>query len=483
MGRRHVRVPDRGRDRRGRSGRLRLGRVLPRAGPGPQRRHRRVGRRPLPPLPVRPRPDARVWGCTATGSPSPGRASCPTGPGRSTSAGSTSTGASSTGCASAASRRWRPCSTGTCRRRCRTRAVGSPATSRYRFADYAAAVYAALGDDIPTWLTINEPKTVVQNGYLYGHPRARSDRPRRGLRGRAPPRAGARPGACRRSGPAAPAGSGPRSTCTRPTRPTTATAPGPRPHCYDGYENRLYLDPVLRGQLPRGRAGRPRRRTAGWPRPSATATSTSSRPRSTCSRCSTTARSTSTPTGETVNRWPTSQAFWQQIYPEGMYDILTRVTRDYGAMPISITENGLPCPDELGRGRHRRRPRPGSRSCATTSPPRTGPSPTGVPLESYHVWSLLDNFEWQQGYAERWGLVYVDYATQRRILKRSAHWYRDVIARNGICRGLTRGKEGARVGGLSHWGRGRERGLPRPPAPDPAPATVRWPGSSRRLST
>jgi beta-glucosidase len=56
----------------------------------------------------------------------------------------------------------------------------------------------------------------------------------------------------------------------------------------------------------------------------------------------------------------------------------------------------------------------------------------GVPLESYHVWSLLDNFEWQQGFAERWGLVYVDYATQRRILKRSARWYRDVIARNGI---------------------------------------------------
>ena len=53
-------------------------------------------------------------------------------------------------------------------------------------------------------------------------------------------------------------------------------------------------------------------------------------------------------------------------------------------------------------------------------------------LESYHVWSLLDNFEWQQGYAERWGLVYVDYATQQRVLKRSARWYRDVIARNGI---------------------------------------------------
>jgi len=45
---------------------------------------------------------------------------------------------------------------------------------------------------------------------------------------------------------------------------------------------------------------------------------------------------------------------------------------------------------------------------------------------------LLDNFEWQQGYAERWGLVYVDYTSQRRQFKASAEWYRQVIARNGI---------------------------------------------------
>ena len=43
-----------------------------------------------------------------------------------------------------------------------------------------------------------------------------------------------------------------------------------------------------------------------------------------------------------------------------------------------------------------------------------------MPLESFHVWSLLDNFEWDQGYDQRWGLVYVDYATQRRVLKSSA---------------------------------------------------------------
>ena len=52
----------------------------------------------------------------------------------------------------------------------------------------------------------------------------------------------------------------------------------------------------------------------------------------------------------------------------------------------------------------------------------------GVDVRGYYVWSLLDNFEWEHGYAKRFGLVYVDYPTQRRVLKRSALWYRDLIA-------------------------------------------------------
>lgn len=55
----------------------------------------------------------------------------------------------------------------------------------------------------------------------------------------------------------------------------------------------------------------------------------------------------------------------------------------------------------------------------------------GVRVEGYFHWSLLDNFEWAEGYKERFGLVYVDYATQERTLKDSAYWYRDVIASNG----------------------------------------------------
>jgi len=56
----------------------------------------------------------------------------------------------------------------------------------------------------------------------------------------------------------------------------------------------------------------------------------------------------------------------------------------------------------------------------------------GVDLRGYFVWSLMDNFEWAEGYARRFGIVHVDFRTGRRSLKDSALWYRDVIARNGL---------------------------------------------------
>ena len=56
----------------------------------------------------------------------------------------------------------------------------------------------------------------------------------------------------------------------------------------------------------------------------------------------------------------------------------------------------------------------------------------GVPLAGYFVWSLLDNFEWAEGLSDRFGIVYIDYATLRRTPKASAQWYSDVIARNMV---------------------------------------------------
>ncbi len=56
----------------------------------------------------------------------------------------------------------------------------------------------------------------------------------------------------------------------------------------------------------------------------------------------------------------------------------------------------------------------------------------GVPLAGYFAWSLMDNFEWSFGYAQRFGIVWVDYDTQQRIPKDSALWYKQVIAENGF---------------------------------------------------
>lgn len=55
----------------------------------------------------------------------------------------------------------------------------------------------------------------------------------------------------------------------------------------------------------------------------------------------------------------------------------------------------------------------------------------GVDIRGYFQWSLLDNFEWNCGYSERFGIIYVDYTTQKRIWKDSAYWYQNVIAENG----------------------------------------------------
>jgi beta-glucosidase len=56
----------------------------------------------------------------------------------------------------------------------------------------------------------------------------------------------------------------------------------------------------------------------------------------------------------------------------------------------------------------------------------------GVPLGGYFVWSLLDNFEWARGYGKRFGVIYVDYATQERIVKRSGRWYAEVTRENRV---------------------------------------------------
>jgi beta-glucosidase len=126
---------------------------------------------------------------------------------------------------------------------------------------------------------------------------------------------------------------------------------------------------------------------------------------------------------------PVSSLGWP-IAPDGLEELLARLRRDYVTPPLWITENGVPDArpdtglddperidylrdhvDALGRA-----------------------IAAGADVRRYFVWSLLDNFEWELGYSVRFGLVHVDHATGARTPKRSAHWYRELIARTAAAR-------------------------------------------------
>ena len=129
----------------------------------------------------------------------------------------------------------------------------------------------------------------------------------------------------------------------------------------------------------------------------------------------------------TAMAWP--------IEPQGLADLLIELHRDYGPARIVVTENGAAFEDEPASDGvvhdERRiaflREHIGAARAAVDA---------GVPLTGYLVWSLLDNFEWAEGYAKRFGLVHVDFATQTRTPKDSAAWYAAVIRRRGVPAGL-----------------------------------------------
>ncbi len=114
-----------------------------------------------------------------------------------------------------------------------------------------------------------------------------------------------------------------------------------------------------------------------------------------------------------------------EIYPRGLTELLCRLHRDYTLPDVYVTENGAAFPDQLVDGRVQDAAR--TRYIARHIEATADALAAGVPLKGYMVWSLLDNFEWASGLAKRFGIVHVDYATQRRTPKASAKWYRDFL--------------------------------------------------------
>lgn len=126
---------------------------------------------------------------------------------------------------------------------------------------------------------------------------------------------------------------------------------------------------------------------------------------------------------KTDREWP--------ITENGFADMLLRLTNEYGVKRIFVTENGASYHDVLSmegtvedgaRCDYLRRHMHAMHRAIKE----------GAPVAGYFLWSLLDNFEWGSGYASRFGIVYVDYATQRRIIKKSGQWYASVIRNNAV---------------------------------------------------
>jgi len=119
-------------------------------------------------------------------------------------------------------------------------------------------------------------------------------------------------------------------------------------------------------------------------------------------------------------------AFGWEVAPDGMVTLLKRLQRDYAPGPLYLTENGSTYDDvvepdgsinDLQRRSYLARHLVAAKQALKQ----------GVPLKGYFAWSLLDNFEWAEGYVRRFGLTYVDYTTQKRRLKASGEWYREFL--------------------------------------------------------
>jgi beta-glucosidase len=310
-------------------------------------------------------------------------------------------------------------------------AGGWPARdTAYRFADYSQIMFDALGDVDADWFTINEPKTLAYVGHWYGahapgisDPNAAAAAVHHQLLGHGL--------AVERFRASAATGRIGIALNLTPVYPEGGIDSDGARHV-DGSENRLFLDPVLLGTYPSDAIG-----SDGGQLPAARATFDAlvhegdldiiSQPNDVLAIQYYGVTGVS-PSGSQLSIYPTSDASWQQIHAEGLYDLLMRLKSDYPAIPIVITENGTPdngpdltTSDDYRVTFLRDHFVQASRAIAD-----------GSKLEAHYVWSLLDNFEWAEGYQQRWGIVAVDFENQERRPKDSFTFYQKVISDNAV---------------------------------------------------
>jgi len=127
---------------------------------------------------------------------------------------------------------------------------------------------------------------------------------------------------------------------------------------------------------------------------------------------------------------PRTDIGWE-VWPKSMYDMVMRITRDYNHPAIEITESGCAYnegPDAAGAIHDPRRITYHHEYLAALAKSMAD----GADVRSYHAWSLMDNFEWAEGFSQRFGLAYVDFKTQKRTIKDSGRWYAKVAAENRV---------------------------------------------------
>ena len=304
-----------------------------------------------------------------------------------------------------------------------------------RFADFAAAVHQRLGDRVRTWTTLNEPWCSAFLGYAAGiHAPGRTDPAAAFAAAHHLLLAHGLGVAALRAGGA--------ETVSLTLNLAPVVGDGDAPRLVDGLLNRLFLDPVLRGTYPPDMVAHAERFTDLSYRRDGDAGIIAApidllgvnyyNPIHVAAQPDEPANAYF-PGTEGIAFLPAAgpvTAMGWPIEPAGLTEILLRVSTDYPGVPLIVTENGAAFDDEVHGDRvadiDRIRFLDGHLRAAHAALAQ------GVDLRGYLVWSLLDNFEWAEGYQKRFGIVFVDYASQRRIPKDSAWWYRDVIARNGV---------------------------------------------------
>jgi len=302
------------------------------------------------------------------------------------------------------------------------------------FADYASVVARALGDRVRYWTTMNEPWVVVDAGYLHGvhAPGVRDVRVAPWVSFRLLRAHGEAVRALRSEGatqvglvvnlePKDPASESPEDLAA--VRRSNA------------YMNQQYLDPVVFGHYPEGM---PEVFGDAWPRfVEADLSGVSERldflginyyQRSVVRHDENALPPQAAPVHSTEKEY--SDLGWE-VCPEGLTRTLRWVKERYGEIPLYVTENGMALPEPATlTGNALDDPRRVSYLRSHTGAVRDAIA-AGVDVRGYFVWSLLDNFEWSCGRSKRFGIVHVDRDTQRRVLKSSAHFYRDVIRSRG----------------------------------------------------